>query len=86
MRINTKPIMLDNINMALKQIPESSVIGIARMSAGVIGKPGEQEDIQIFYRDGCSERISILDMTPDEVFLKICSMISTHAALGGQEK
>lgn len=86
MRINTKPIMLDNINMALKQIPERSVIGIARMSAGVIGRPGEKEDIQIFYRDGCSERVSILEKTPDEVFLMICSMITKHAVLGGEEK
>jgi len=86
MQINTKPIMIDNLNMVLKQMRDRSVMSIARISEGVIGTPSEKEDIVILYSDGVTERASILDKSANETFLMICSMITTHAALAGEGK
>ena len=86
MQINRKPIMIDSLNDALRHIPESTVTGIRRISEGILNTPTQIEDVEIFYKDGISERISILDMSADEAFIEICSMIATHAALTGARK
>lgn len=86
MQINNKPIVVDGLNMVLGHINQSYVTGIRRTSEGILGSPDQIEEVEIFYRDGSSERISILDMDTSEMFVKICSMIATHAALAGEEK
>lgn len=84
MQINNKPIIIESIDRILSLMPGCPVIAIKRISEGVLGQPGQVEDMQIIYRDGCSETISIIEMTGAETFIKICSMIATHAALTGE--
>ena len=86
MQINNKPIVIDGLNMAIGHIRQSFVLRIRRTSEGILGSPEQIEDIEIFYRDGSSERISVLEMETSEMFVKICSMIATHAAITGEEK
>lgn len=86
MQINTKPIIIESLNMLTRHMPGGIVVGIERISEGVIDDPGQREEIEITYRDGVSERISVLEMTPEEMFIEICSMISIHAMRIGEEK
>ena len=86
MQINTKPIIIESLNILTRHMPGGMIVGIERISEGVIDDPGQREEIEITYRDGVSERISILEMSPEEMFIKICSMISIHAMRIGEEK
>lgn len=86
MQINTKPIIIESLNILTRHMPGGIVVGIERTSEGVIDDPGQREEIEITYRDGVSERISVLEMSPEEMFVKICSMISIHAMRIGEEK
>ena len=84
MQINSKPIIIEGIDRLLGLMPGCIVIGIKRVSEGILGQPGQIEELQILYRDGTEERISIIEMTTAETFVKICSMIATHAAITGE--
>lgn len=86
MQINTKPIIIESLNILTRHMPGGMIVGIERISEGVIDDPGQREEIEITYRDGVSERISILEMSPEEMFIEICSMISIHAMRIGEEK
>ena len=86
MHINTKPIIIESLNILIRHMPGGIVVGIERTSEGVIDDPGQREEIEITYRDGVSERISVLEMSPEEMFIEICSMISIHAMRIGEEK
>ena len=86
MQINNKPIIIESLDRILGLMPGCPVIGIKRISEGILGQPGQIEDMQIIYRDGTSEKISIIEMTGAETFIEICSMIATHAALIGARK
>lgn len=86
MQINTKPIIVESLNILTRHMPGGMIVGIERISEGVIGDPGRREEIEITYRDGVSERISVLEMSPEEMFIEICSMISIHAMRIGEEK
>ena len=86
MQINTKPIIIESLNILTRHMPGGMIVGIERRSEGVIDDPGQREEIEITYRDGVSERISVLEMSPEEMFIEICSMISIHAMRIGEEK
>ena len=86
MQINTKPIIVESLNILTRHMPGGMIVGIERISEGVINDPGRREEIEITYRDGVSERISVLEMSPEEMFIEICSMISIHAMRIGEEK
>ena len=86
MQINTKPIIIESLNMLTRHMPGGMIVGIERISEGIIDDPGQREEIEITYRDGVSERISVLEMSPEEMFIEICSMISIHAMRIGEEK
>ncbi len=86
MQINTKPIIIESLNILTRHMPGGMIVGIERISEGVIDDPGQREEIEITYRDGVSERISVLEMSPEEMFIEICSMISIHAMRIGEEK
>lgn len=86
MQINTKPIIVESLNILTRHMPGGMIVGIERISEGVIDDPGQREEIEITYRDGVSERISVLEMSPEEMFIEICSMISIHAMRIGEEK
>ena len=86
MQINTKPIIVESLNILTRHMPGGMIVGIERISEGVIDDPGRHEEIEITYRDGVSERISVLEMSPEEMFIEICSMISIHAMRIGEEK
>lgn len=86
MQINTKPIIIESLNILTRHMPGGIVVGIERTSEGVIDDPRQREEIEITYRDGVSERISVLEMSPEEMFIEICSMISIHAMRIGEEK
>ena len=86
MQINTKPIIIESLNILTRHMPGGMIVGIERISEGIIDDPGQREEIEITYRDGVSERISVLEMSPEEMFIKICSMISIHAMRIGEEK
>lgn len=86
MQINTKPIIIEGLNILTRHMPGGIVVGIERISEGVIDDPDQREEIEITYRDGVSERISVLEMSPEEMFIEICSMISIHAMRIGEEK
>lgn len=81
--LNVKPMIIDNFRLALFHIPESTVISIKRISWGIVGTDNQVEKVRIAYRVGAQEEKSILNMTPDEAFITICSMIAEHAALAG---
>lgn len=86
MQINTKPIIIESLNTLTRYMPGGMIVGIERISEGIIDDPGQREEIEITYRDGVSERISVLEMSPEEMFIEICSMISIHAMRIGEEK
>lgn len=86
MQINTKPIIIDALNTMIKHMPGGLIVSIERISGGIVGTPSQNEEIEITYRDGVSERISVLEMSPEEMFIEICSMISIHAMRIGEEK
>ena len=86
MQINTKPIIIESLNILTRCMPGGMIVGIERISEGIIDDPGQREEIEITYRDGVSERISVLEMSPEEMFIEICSMISIHAMRIGEEK
>lgn len=86
MQINTKPIIIESLNTLTRYMPRGMIVGIERISEGIIDDPGQREEIEITYRDGVSERISVLEMSPEEMFIEICSMISIHAMRIGEEK
>lgn len=86
MQINTKPIIVESLNILTRHMPGGMIVGIERISEGVIDDPGQREEIEITYRDGVSERISVSEMSPEEMFIEICSMISIHAMRIGEEK
>lgn len=86
MQINTKPIIVESLNILTRHMPGGMIVGIERISEGVIDDPDQREEIEITYRDGVSERISVLEMSPEEMFIEICSMISIHAMRIGEEK
>ena len=86
MQINTKPIIIESLNILTRYMPGGMIVGIERISEGIIDDPGQREEIEITYRDGVSERISVLEMSPEEMFIEICSMISIHAMRIGEEK
>ena len=86
MQINTKPIIIESLNILTRHMPGGMIVGIEHISEGVIDDPSRREEIEITYRDGVSERISVLEMSPEEMFIEICSMMSIHAMRIGEEK
>lgn len=86
MQINTKPIIIESLNILTRHMPGGMIVGIERISEGIVGTPSQNEEVEITYRDGVSERISVLEMSPEEMFIEICSMISIHAMRIGEEK
>ena len=86
MQISTKPIIIDALNTMIRHMPGGPIVCIERISEGIVGTPDQIENVEITYRDGVSERISILEMSPEEMFIEICSMISIHAAQTGATK
>lgn len=86
MQINTKPIIIDVLNTMIRHMPGGPIVSIERISEGIVGTPGQIENVEITYKDGVSERISVLEMSPEEMFIEICSMISIHAMRIGEEK
>lgn len=86
MQINTKPIIVESLNILTRHMPGGMIVSIERTSEGIVGTPSQNEEVEITYRDGVSERISVLEMSPEEMFIEICSMISIHAMRIGEEK
>ena len=80
-QLNTKPILIDSFRGCLAHIPESTVRMIQRVSTGIVGSAGQLEYIKVIFRDGTVVQRSIRNMTPDETFISICSIIADHAAL-----
>lgn len=86
MQINTKPIIIESLNILTRHMPGGPIVSIERISEGNVGTPDQIENVEITYKDGVSERISVLEMSPEEMFIEICSMISIHAMRMGEEK
>lgn len=78
MNLNIKPIVVDSLNLLLNQAGPVPLMHIERISGGIVGGPGQMEDIELYYRDGTIERFSILEMDKSEMFMAIIEAIIKH--------
>ena len=76
--VNSKPVMVDALKRAAMFGAPTTIVDIKRISAGHVGTPEQIEDVEITFRDGTIEKISIKEMSTDEAFVTLCQMIGAH--------